>query len=81
MTKVVIDKMVLMPKATVLITKIIKEDKPTATAIRSASCTPVYLTIPVYDLVVVKTKLFTKSINNVAFNICCQLVAAKDTFC
>ena len=47
MTKVVKDKMVLIPNATVLITKITKEDIPTAIAMRNASCTPVYLTIPV----------------------------------
>ena len=41
MTKVVMDKIELTPSATVLITKIIKEDKPTAIAMRSASCTPV----------------------------------------
>ena len=41
MTNVVKDKIVLMPNATVLMTKIMKEDKPTAIAMRNASCTPV----------------------------------------
>ena len=81
MTKVVRDKILLIPNAIVLITKIIKEEKPTATAMRSASCTPVYLTIPVCDLVVMNTKEFTSTIKKVAFNTCSQLVAASTTFC
>ena len=47
LNNVVSDKIVLYPNATVLITKMIKDDIATAAEILTASCTPVYLTIPV----------------------------------
>ena len=62
-------------------TKIINEEIEIATTILSASCTPVYLTIPVYDFIVVKTKEFTKRIKKTEFNTWSQLIALKSTFC